>query len=103
MRGSKRCRLHGGLSTGPSTPEGKARTAAAMKAGHAPWLAKLKSEGKPIPFGRRKGGHNPRLEFHASSPASTLAASESVRAADVRCPKFSNATAKIMTDPLTIF
>ena len=25
----KRCRLHGGLSTGPRTPEGRARTAAA--------------------------------------------------------------------------
>ena len=28
-RGEKRCRLHGGLSTGPKTPEGKARIAAA--------------------------------------------------------------------------
>ncbi|MEM8608402.1 MAG: HGGxSTG domain-containing protein [Myxococcota bacterium] len=26
----KRCRLHGGLSTGPKTPEGKARAAAAI-------------------------------------------------------------------------
>jgi hypothetical protein len=56
--GSKRCRLHGGLSTGPTTPDGKARTIEAMKAGRALWLAKLKSEGKPIPFGRKKGGHN---------------------------------------------
>jgi hypothetical protein len=55
---SKRCRLHGGLSTGPVTAEGKARTAAATKAGRARWLAKLKAEGKPIPFGRKKGGHN---------------------------------------------
>ena len=58
MRGSKRCRLHGGLSTGPTTPEGKARTIAALKAGRARWLAKLRSEGKPIPFGRKKGGRN---------------------------------------------
>jgi hypothetical protein len=63
MRGSKRCRLHGGFSTGPTTPAGKARTIEAMKAGRAHWLAKLKSEGKPIPFGRKKGGHNrPRDE-----------------------------------------
>jgi hypothetical protein len=57
-RGQKRCRFHGGRSTGPTTPEGKARTAAALKAGRARWLATLKSEGKPIPFGRKKGGRN---------------------------------------------
>jgi hypothetical protein len=62
VRGSNRCRLHGGLSTGPTTPEGKARTVAALKIGRARWLAKLKSEGKPIPFGRKKGGHNRLLE-----------------------------------------
>jgi hypothetical protein len=60
--GSKRCRLHGGLSTGPTTPAGKARVVAAMKGRRALWLARLKSEGKPIPFGRKKGGHNRPLE-----------------------------------------
>ena len=29
LAGKTRCRLHGGLSTGPKTPEGKARIAAA--------------------------------------------------------------------------
>ena len=29
LKGKSRCRLHGGLSTGPKTPEGKARIAAA--------------------------------------------------------------------------
>ena len=29
ITGKARCRLHGGLSTGPKTPEGKARIAAA--------------------------------------------------------------------------
>jgi hypothetical protein len=62
VRGSRRCRLHGGLSTGPTTPEGKARTIDAMKAGRTRWLARLKSEGKPIPFGRKKGSHNRPLE-----------------------------------------
>jgi hypothetical protein len=58
LRGSRRCRLHGGRSTGPTTPDGMARTLAAMKAGRARWLARLQSEGKPIPCGRKKGGRN---------------------------------------------
>jgi hypothetical protein len=62
LPGSTRCRLHGGHSTGPLTPEGKARTVAALKAGRARWLAKLKAEGKPIPFGRKKGGRNRSIE-----------------------------------------
>jgi hypothetical protein len=33
VHGKKRCRLHGGFSTGPRTPEGKARTIAAMVEG----------------------------------------------------------------------
>ena len=58
LPGSKRCRLHGGHSTGPRTPEGKSRTIAAMNKGRARWLAKLKAEGKAIPWGRKKGGRN---------------------------------------------
>ena len=34
-----RCRLHGGLSTGPKTAEGMRRTLAALRAGRARWLA----------------------------------------------------------------
>ena len=30
LNGKTRCRLHGGLSTGPKTPEGKARIVAAL-------------------------------------------------------------------------
>ena len=37
-----RCRFHGGLSTGPKTPEGKARSLAAMRAGHAAWAASIR-------------------------------------------------------------
>jgi hypothetical protein len=66
LPGSKRCRLHGGLSTGPTTPEGMARTIAAMKAGRLRRLAELKSEGKPIPCGRKKGGRNAPLEERAA-------------------------------------
>jgi hypothetical protein len=58
MRGKKRCRLHGGRSIGPITPEGMARTLSAMQAGRLRWLAKLKAAGQPIPCGRKKGGHN---------------------------------------------
>jgi hypothetical protein len=62
LPGSARCRLHGGLSTGPRTPQGKARTVAALKAGRIRWLAKLKSEGKPAPCGRKRGGRNRPIE-----------------------------------------
>jgi hypothetical protein len=58
VRGKKRCRMHGGLSTGPTTAEGMAHTLAAMKAGRARWLAELKAAEKPIPCGRKKGGQN---------------------------------------------
>jgi hypothetical protein len=58
VRGKKRCRLHGGLSTGPRTVEGKARTIAAMVEGRRRLLERLKAEGKPVPWGRKKGGVN---------------------------------------------
>jgi hypothetical protein len=58
VRGKKRCRLHGGFSTGPRTPEGKARTVAAMVEGRRRLLEKLKAEGKPVPWGRKRGGVN---------------------------------------------
>ena len=35
-----RCRMHGGLSTGPRTEEGLRRTLEALRAGRARWLAK---------------------------------------------------------------
>jgi hypothetical protein len=43
VRGKKRCRLHGGFATGPRTPEGKARTIAAMVDGRRRLLEKLKA------------------------------------------------------------
>ena len=36
-----RCRLHGGLSTGPKTAEGRARIAAAQRSRWASWLARI--------------------------------------------------------------
>ena len=35
-----RCKFHGGASTGPRTPEGKARALAAARAGFERWKAK---------------------------------------------------------------
>jgi hypothetical protein len=43
------------MSTGPKTPEGKARVVAAMVAGRRRWIERLKAEGKKIPGGRRPG------------------------------------------------
>lgn len=38
---SGRCRLHGSKSTGPRTPNGKARVSAGVKAAHAAWRASM--------------------------------------------------------------
>jgi hypothetical protein len=41
-RGSK-CKFHGGFSTGAKTPEGKAKSIAALRAGQARWIARKTS------------------------------------------------------------
>ncbi len=40
---AKRCRMHGGLSTGARSPEGQARALAALRAGNARWRAQKDS------------------------------------------------------------
>jgi hypothetical protein len=55
LNGSCRCRMHGGLSTGPRTPEGRARSIAAMVEGRRRWLARMKAEGKKLTCGRKSG------------------------------------------------
>jgi hypothetical protein len=47
VRGKSRCRMHGGLSTGPRTAEGKARTLAALKAGFQRWVAERRACARP--------------------------------------------------------
>jgi hypothetical protein len=42
VSGSRRCRLHGGFSTGARSPEGKQRQAE----GRRRWLERLRAEGK---------------------------------------------------------
>ena len=44
LYGGGRCRLHGGLSTGPKTPEGLARSAANGKLGGRPRKVRLETE-----------------------------------------------------------
>ena len=43
------------MSTGPKTPEGKARVVAAMVAGRRLWVERMKAEGRKFPCGRRPG------------------------------------------------
>jgi len=50
-----RCRVHGGLSTGPISPEGSARVVAAMVEGRRKWVARRRAEGKKFPAGRKRG------------------------------------------------
>ena len=57
--GKRRCHLHGGLSTGPKTPEGKARTLAAMLEGRRRRIAEFASQGREINTGHN-GGRPPK-------------------------------------------
>jgi hypothetical protein len=43
------------MSTGPKTPEGKARVVAAMVEGRRRWVEKMKAEGRKFPGGRKPG------------------------------------------------
>src|SRR6516165_2605312 len=57
VAGKNRCRLHGGLSTGPRTAEGMARGIESMRAGYAGWVDARRAARLPT-FGRRKGATN---------------------------------------------
>jgi hypothetical protein len=60
--GKTRCRLHGGLSTGPRTPDGKAIAVAAMVAGRQRRIAELAAVGQKIRTGRRLAKPKPSPE-----------------------------------------
>jgi hypothetical protein len=47
--------MHGGKSTGPKTPEGKARVVAAMVEGRRKWVERMKTEGRKFLCGRKAG------------------------------------------------
>jgi hypothetical protein len=61
VKGRKRCKFHGGLSTGPVTSEGKARVVAAMVEGRRRWVERMKAEGKPLPGGAKPGVTPPAI------------------------------------------
>jgi hypothetical protein len=46
--GAWRCRLHGGLSTGPTTPEGRERIATAARQRWAAWRAAQSAGASPL-------------------------------------------------------
>jgi hypothetical protein len=50
-----RCRVHGGASTGPKSPDGKARVVAAMVEGRRKWVARRRAEGRRFTAGRKTG------------------------------------------------
>jgi hypothetical protein len=50
-----RCRVHGGASTGPKSPEGKARVVAAMVEGRRKWVERRRAEGGRFKGGRKGG------------------------------------------------
>ena len=54
-KGRKRCKLHGGLSTGPVSSEGKARVVAAMVEGRRRWVDRMLAEGRRLPGGAKPG------------------------------------------------
>ena len=62
IKGRSRCKLHGGLSTGPRTAEGKARAAAGhtkhgrRSRGHVEMVKKINSELRRITYELKRGG-----------------------------------------------
>jgi hypothetical protein len=50
-----RCRVHGGLSTGPRSPQGKAKVVLAMVEGRRKWVARRRAEGGRFTAGRKRG------------------------------------------------
>jgi len=50
-----RCWVHGGASTGPTSPEGKACVVAAMVEGRRKWVERRRADGKKFPAGRKRG------------------------------------------------
>jgi hypothetical protein len=69
VKGRKRCKLHGGLSTGPVTSEGKARVVAAMVEGRRRWIDRMRAEGKRLPGGAKPGVTPPRVKARREAKA----------------------------------
>jgi hypothetical protein len=74
----KRCRLHGGLSTGPKFPDAKERSLAAANAGLARWRERMraaKATGliSKFPCGRKPGPSRHRRELAVAEREEALA------------------------------
>ena len=74
----KRCRLHGGLSTGPKFPDGKERSLAAANAGLAVWREKTRADKAAsliakFPCGRKPGPSRRQRELEAHEREEALA------------------------------
>ena len=74
----KRCRLHGGLSTGPKFPDGKERSLAAANAGLARWREKMRAAKAAgliakFPCGRKPGPSRRQRELAAAEREEALA------------------------------
>jgi hypothetical protein len=73
---SGRCRVHGGASTGPKSPEGKARVVAAMVEGRRKWVEARRAEGRKFSGGRKRGAEwiTEPMRERARAEARTLGA-----------------------------
>ena len=74
----KRCRLHGGLSTGPKFPDAKERALAAANAGLARWRERMRAAKAAgliakFPNGRKPGPSRRRGEFEVEEREEALA------------------------------
>lgn len=67
--GRRRCRFHGGLSTGPRTAEGRARVAEAQRARWARWRAEREAAGPEEQ--ERRAGRSPDPAAEARPPGAT--------------------------------
>ena len=81
--GKLRCRLHGGLSTGPKTPEGKAAALAAAREGRSIRILHLALAGKKINTGHNGGRYPkdtpPEMRHRSPKPASHQLSSQQQR------------------------
>lgn len=71
---SRRCRLHGGLSTGPKTPEGKDKLAETMKKTMSRVWAERREGSRPMP--QRKTHPTLEEELSALTPEEIRAVAE---------------------------
>jgi len=55
LEGKRRCKLHGGASTGPRTPEGRDNSLSTLTNGHQQWYERMKERGYLFRGGWPKG------------------------------------------------